>query len=264
MLRVRGFQHRAICKVAIFFARERWHTMLRSVLLALVLLAFTGAVVFAEEIHLKDGTKITGKILGVKGDVFQVKTSYGEIQVPRSDIVSINFPENQPKAADDEESEPAPVDEVLEGTQYTNRTAKFRMTIPEGWVLFPELRKNAKDVVAALASKDKTLLFMVTPEAFTGSLNSFKGLAEMQYQTSFGDYQKLSESEITLDGRKGIRLTWKAVNKQANNAPMKSLVVILPYEGRIVRLSFLTVGPLYDEAVATVEKMIMTYATLPL
>ena len=62
------------------------------------------AAVCAEEIQLKDGTKITGRILGVNGDVFQVKTSYGEINVPRSDIISINFPENQPKPEAKEET----------------------------------------------------------------------------------------------------------------------------------------------------------------
>jgi hypothetical protein len=232
-------------------------------LLVLIVLCFTGTAVCAEEILLKDGTKITGKITGVKDDVFRVKTSYGDVQIPRAEIVSITFPENQPKTAGDQEPEAAPVDETLEGTHYTNRTASFQLIVPEGWVLIPELRKQAKDVVAALSTKDKTLLFMVTPESFTGSLNSYKGLAEMQYQTSFGEYQKLSESEFKLDGRTGIKLIWKGVNKAANNAPMKTLVVILPYEGRMVRLTFMTVEPLFDEAMPLVEKMIQSYATLP-
>jgi hypothetical protein len=77
----------------------------------------------AEEIQLKDGSKITGKLTGVNGDAFQVKTAYGEIQVPRSEVVTINFPENLPAKADG--APPEQVDEALEGLQYVNRTAGF-------------------------------------------------------------------------------------------------------------------------------------------
>jgi len=224
--------------------------------LMLVLLA--AFPVLAEEIQLKDGTKVTGKITGVKDDVFQVKTSYGEIQIPRAEIVSITFPENQPKSA---EAPMREVDENLEGNRYINRTAKFRLTVPEGWVLLPELREIRKDVAAALASKDKSLVFMVTRETFDGSLNSFKALAEVQYSTIFGSYQKLSESDLQLDGRKGIRLVLKGT-KKADSA-MKALVIILPSEGRYTRLSFITVEPLFDEALPVVEKMAMSYISLP-
>lgn len=54
----------------------------------------------AEEIQLKDGSKITGKITGVDGNTFQVKTAYGEIKVPRTEIVTIQFPENSTKKSD--------------------------------------------------------------------------------------------------------------------------------------------------------------------
>ena len=38
----------------------------------------------AEEIQLKDGTKVTGKLTGITNDTFQVKTAYGDIQVAAS------------------------------------------------------------------------------------------------------------------------------------------------------------------------------------
>jgi hypothetical protein len=49
----------------------------------------------AEEIQLKDATKVTGKLTGITNDTLQVKTAYGDIQVPRAQVISINFPENQ-------------------------------------------------------------------------------------------------------------------------------------------------------------------------
>jgi hypothetical protein len=91
------------------------------------------APLHAEEIQLKDGTKITGKLTAISGDTFQVKTAYGDIQVPRAEVISITFPENQPKK-DSAESKPRPpVDESLNGTSYKNRTANFQLAVPQGW-----------------------------------------------------------------------------------------------------------------------------------
>src|SRR5580704_1391968 len=92
----------------------------------------------AEEIQLKDGTKITGKIISLSGDTFQIKTAYGEIQVPRSEVLSITFPENQPK--DSSQTEP-PVEESIQDGTYTNRTENFQIMVPKGWKNAPEFRK---------------------------------------------------------------------------------------------------------------------------
>jgi hypothetical protein len=160
----------------------------------------------AEEIQLKDGTKITGKIISLNGDTFQIKTAYGEIQVPRSEILSINFPENQPK--DSSQSEPL-VDESIQDGTYTNRTDNFKIMVPKGWRNAPELRKGKLGVTAALKSADETLFFFYTPERFDGNLNTYKVLVETQYQGKFKDYQKLSDSEVQLAGKTGMKLVWQ-------------------------------------------------------
>jgi hypothetical protein len=225
---------------------------------AAVLLVLAGSAA-AEDILLKDGTKVSGKIIGVKDDTFQVKTSYGEMQIPRSDIVSISFPENQPPKPAEEEL-PA-IDEKLEGTRYLNRTGNFQLSVPEGWSsAIEELRKQgAKDIVAGLASPDRTLFLLVGPEKYSGSLNSYRGLVEVQFQSQWSNYEKLSETEVTLDGKTGRRLIVQGKNKAANDAPLKSLVFILPYEGKMVRLTFLTLEPLFEEALPIFEKIAKTY-----
>lgn len=217
----------------------------------------------AEEIQLKDGTKINGKIVGVDGDSFQVKTAYGSIQVPRQQIVSIRFPENQSPGTASESSDagPSAIDESLEGANYLNRTEKFQMTFPSGWSLAPEMRKQSKDIAAALKSPDQTLFFIMTPEKFAGSLSTYEVLAETQFQVKFKDYAKLSQSNMELDGRKGVKLIWHAKNPQANDAALKGLVYIVPYDGRMVRLSFLTLEPLFDEALPVFEKIASSYRT---
>jgi len=234
--------------------------MRKSLLLGILGTALLASSLAAEEIVLKDGTKVVGKIVGVKGETFLVRTSYGEMRIPRSDVITINFPENQPQP---EAKELRPIDESLEKDLYVNRTEGFRVNVPEGWIsVLDSFRTDASaDVVTALSPPDRTLFFMVTPEKYEGSLNSYRGLAEIQYQTNFNEYEKVSEAEIQLDGRTGIRLVWRAKNKE-NGAPLKSLVIILPYEGKMQRLSFLTVEPLFDEALPTFENILKSYATI--
>lgn len=221
----------------------------------LLFLAVVSAWLSAEELLLKDGTKITGKLAGISGDTFEVKTAYGEIKVPRSDVVSISFPENQPKNASGDATVP-PVEESLTGTTYTNRTGSFQTTVPSGWLLAPEMRQAA-EVVAALKSPDDTLFFLVTPEPFAGTLATYKVLAETQYKGKFSEYEKVSESEADVDGYHGIRFVFQG--KPDKVTSMKCLVYMVPYEGRMVRLSFLTLEPLYNDAVPVFEKIVASY-----
>jgi hypothetical protein len=216
----------------------------------------------AEEILLKDGTKITGKLTAISGDTFQVKTAYGDIQVPRAEVVSITFPENQPKKDSAESVVRPPVEESLNGTAYKNRTANFQLTVPQGWLLAPELRQETPAIVASLKSPEEIYFLVVTPEKFSGTLTSYKGLAELQYQTKFKDYEKLSETSVQMDGRTGIRMIWHGKNPSANDAPLKGLVYILPYESRMLRLTFLTVEPLFDEGLPVFEKIAASYQTM--
>ena len=225
--------------------------MRRFVWLFLLITVFVAPRLKAEELLLKDGTKITGKLIAVNDDTFQVKTAYGEIKVPRSDVVTISFPENQPKEAAMPE-----VEESLSGTSYSNKTGAFRVTIPSGWELAPEMRKAA-EVVAALKSADETLFFLVTPETFAGTLATYKVLAETQYKNKFSDYEKVSESDIEVDGHKGIRFVFQG--KPDKTTSMKCLVYMLPYDGKMVRLSFLTLEPLYNDAVPVFEKIAASY-----
>jgi len=211
----------------------------------------------AEDIQLKDGSKITGKIVAVSGDTFQVKTNYGDINVPRSEVVSITFPENAPKnAAGDAAPLPA-IDEDLKGGVYTNRTAGFQLKVPSGWKIAHDLR-TSKDVAAALDSGDETLFFMDTPEKFSGTLATYKVLAETQYQKAFSGYVNDGETETQVDGRKGIRLIWHGTSK-ANNADLKFLVYIVPYDGRMVRLSFFTLPGLFNDGVPVFETIAASY-----
>jgi hypothetical protein len=218
-----------------------------------VLLSFP---VKAEVIELKNGNKITGKLTAINGDTFQVKTDYGEMQVPRTDVVSITFPENQPKK--DQATQPPLIDESLDGATYVNRSYHFQATVPQGWKVTPEIRSQAPAAVAALASGDQALFFMVTEEPFTGNLNTYRVMVETQFMTNFLEYEKLSESEVTLDGKTGTQIIFRGKPKN-NPVMLKFLVDILPYDGRMARLTFTTIEPLFNDGLPVFNKITASY-----
>jgi hypothetical protein len=137
---------------------------------------------------------------------------------------------------------------------------KFHGNVPQGWLLAPELAKLSADIAAALKSPDQIYFFFVTPEKYLGTLATYKVLVETQYQLKFKD-EKMSESQIQLDGENSIRMIWRGKNAAANNASMKSLVCIVPYENRMVRLTFLTLETLFDDGVPIFEKIASSYQT---
>ena len=86
----------------------------------------------AEEILLKDGTKIVGHMSALQADKIEVETAYGKMQIKRVDIITINFPENGASAAPGSPAKDAApsIEESLRGTQYVNKTGKFSLSVP--------------------------------------------------------------------------------------------------------------------------------------
>jgi hypothetical protein len=81
---------------------------------AITLVACAAFVVFldalpasADELTLKDGTKITGTIVGFEAKSFRVKTSYGFAEVQRDQVVSISIADAAKSPASEHEAKPA-------------------------------------------------------------------------------------------------------------------------------------------------------------
>ena len=72
--------------------------------LALLSLLFSASAARADEIRLKDGTKIIGTIVGFENDSFRVETSYGFALIQKDKVADISIiatkkePEPKPKA----------------------------------------------------------------------------------------------------------------------------------------------------------------------
>lgn len=215
----------------------------------------------AEEFVLKDGTKIQGRMLAVKGDKIEVQTAYGKMQIRRSDILTINFPENGGTAVSQSSGDPGkakPVDENLTGTEYVNRTGHFTLTVPIEWKINPELRVGT-DTLAALSSRDNMRYVIVEHETFAGSLESYKGLVEVGSQRNLNNFEKLSESKVTIDGRPGMLLIFRGTSLQAQNLPLEFVVAIAPLDGEFLHAVAWCMEPLFNESQRTLENILLSY-----
>jgi hypothetical protein len=61
---------------------------------------------FADELKLKDGTKIVGTIVGFEDNSFKVKTSFGFAEVQKDQVLSINITESAKSDAKEKKPEP--------------------------------------------------------------------------------------------------------------------------------------------------------------
>jgi hypothetical protein len=233
---------------------------------ACTLLLFLSAAIvpaFAEEISLKDGTKIVGHLSAVTGDKIEVETSYGKIQLKRSDILTINFPENGSQAPN--ASEPAAakteaprVDESLNGLQYVNRTSKFTLTVAPDWALAPELRKTP-DALAALSSRDKMRYLLVIQEEYPGSLESYKDLTLLNARRNLTNFEELSTAPATIDGKSALLVFYRGNLQKSSNLPVEFFSAIIESGKSYTKVTVWCVEPLFHDMQPAFEKMVSSY-----
>ncbi|HUJ41008.1 MAG TPA: hypothetical protein VLW54_10705 [Candidatus Acidoferrales bacterium] len=236
---------------------------MRRTYLLIPLMLLAAMPVLSEELVLKDGTKIVGKMTAITDDTIQVETSYGTMSVKRSDIVSITFPENgAPPATTAPPAEAKPeapgVDESLEGTQYVNRTGNFSLTLPPDWRLNPEIRTVAS-ALAGLSSKDDLRYLVVDREEYNGTMESYEGLVELQAKRNLQDYVKVSETPVTIDGKAGMMLSYRGLSPSAKNLPIQFLSVVFRSGGSYFHMTAWCVEPLYKENEASFEKTLRSF-----
>jgi hypothetical protein len=215
----------------------------------------------AEEILLKDGTKIIGHMSALQADKIEVETAYGKMQLKRADIITINFPENGAIAAP---GTPAAkdvalnIEESLRGTQYVNKTGKFTLTVPPDWKIDPKLPRSAP-IVTVLSSHDDMRFLTVTQEEYSGSLESYKGMLELKYRKIFGGYEELSTSSVKIDGKPALLVSFRGISTKADNLPVQFLVAIIPSGTTYTRVVTWCAEPLFHETQPMFEKILSSY-----
>jgi hypothetical protein len=115
--------------------------------LALLSLLFPAGALRADEIRLKDGTKITGTIVGFENDSFRVETAYGFALIRKDKVADINITAPKKDSADakaksgtsaESATSPAPSlspavvkEPVSPGSASSNSVAKTELTAPK-------------------------------------------------------------------------------------------------------------------------------------
>lgn len=236
---------------------------MRLILLFCGLIFAVVAPTFAEEITLKDGTKILGRMTAIKGDKIEVQTQYGKMQIRRLDIMSIEFPENSGRTSSESGSEkpkPQAVDESLDGTEYVNRTSHFTLHVPLEWKINSDVRGS---FLAGLSSRDEMRFVIIEKESFAGSLESYKGLVEVQAHRNLEGYEKLSEADVKVDGLPAALITFRGVNTHAQNLPIEFISMLMVIDGEAVHAVGWCAEPLFNESQRTLENILLSYKRFP-
>jgi hypothetical protein len=230
----------------------------------LIFLAAWALPAASEEISLKDGTKIVGHMTAVTGDKIEVETSYGKMQLKRSDIVTISFPENGGVSKNDGEAAPAKadapkvIDESLAGVKYTNRTGKFTLNVPSDWAIAAELRKSP-DTLAALSSRDKMQYLIVIQEDYPGSLESYKEVTMLNARRNLVNFEELAQSPTTIDGKSALLVFYRGNLQKGSNLPVEFVSAIIQSGKTYTKVTVWCVEPLFHDLQPAFEKLLNSY-----
>jgi hypothetical protein len=199
-------------------------------MLSAVLLAHAVA---ADELRLKDGTVITGNIVGFENGAFKVETSYGFALVKKEKVESIKITETKaeskpaPAKKEAAESKPpaqtpppaatpspppasaqaapkppaeVPIREELQGSYYVNHTYGFRMFKPPSWQVIEGARRALPTAVVAMGTGDETTLLIVGREPLTHSLEAHAAATEKQLRDIYENYRPQGEQRASVAG----------------------------------------------------------------
>lgn len=231
----------------------------------------------AEEVSLKDGTTIVGKVIAIDGDTFTIQMSFSKMDIPRSEILSISFSENQPEG---ETTAPVSttvlksVDQSISRTIYTNGTAHFTLNVPDGWKLNDALARRVPTAVGAVTASDPHEMILMETVSDTNNAEEEMQIIASTLKASFEGYEKLVESPVEIDGINGDSLSFRAIipvgnvrtqagtDEPANTTvktPIKYLVVVLPEQSQTIILMCAAPEAIYDQFEPTFQKIVSSF-----
>jgi hypothetical protein len=214
--------------------------MSRFPLAALLVLACATAT-RADELRLKDGSKVIGTIVGFEDNSFKVQTSYGYALVRKDMVVTVFISDSKKQAApapppqsDSKATPPAPaaarvpppadaagaaapvaaapaappapepIREEVEGNSYVNHTYGFRIYKPPSWHVIEDARKMLPNALVAMGTSDETTLLVIGREPLRGPLEALADAGEQRLRETYDNYRALGSEHTTLSGLPAI------------------------------------------------------------
>jgi hypothetical protein len=186
----------------------------------------------------------------------RVQTAEGEFRIPRSEIASVEFSANhEAAAARGEPDYPQSGRETSAALSFTHPEGKFSLRLPAGWQESAELKRQSAEVAAVFSSADGAAVVTVMAEEFSGTLESYCGLVEIQMKARFSGYEKLSEGAIEIGGRPAMRLVWKGRPRPEEASVLKVQVVLVRSDHRIWRISGFALERHFDVHARAMEEI---------
>jgi hypothetical protein len=216
----------------------------------------------ANEITLKDGTKFVARVTSITFERVEVETSDGRIQSKSADPESIHFREafaTQSTEANTVKVDLRKIDESLHGTEYVNRTGKFSLTLPPEWIINADLRHRPV-TLAGLSSSDKKLFAIVDQDEYPGSLASYKELTMAAARITLNNFEELSQSFTTIDGKRAILALYRgSIPGPANTSVEFVTAFISRSDNNFTKVTAWCAEPLFHDMQPTFEKLVNSY-----
>jgi len=220
--------------------------MKRACTCAFAFLAVLAPAASADELKLKDGSTVVGKIVGYEGESFKVETSYGFALVRRDKVASIKIDEEKKPAAakaDPAKSEPAmplpaapPAEsqraaaspakatpppepamrESVDGNTYTNLTYGFHMYKPPSWRVIEGARRLLPSAIVAMGTNDETTLLVLGRSRATGTLDAQVAETERALRQIYENYRVVNDQRSVVAGVPAIERRFHGTVSERN------------------------------------------------
>lgn len=215
----------------------------------------------ADEIKLKDGTKIVGNIVGYEKDSFKVETSYGFALVRKDKVESISVTDSgkktedakgpekkeapssnpvsnvvppplvnapaRPAAAPAKVAAPPPelvVRESVDGTTYTNHTFAFRMYKPPSWRVIEGARKMLPAAIVAMGTNDESTLLVMGRVAQRGTLDAQLAATERELRNIYENYSPAEPERSVIAGQPAMQRRFRGL---ADDREWSGMIIVL-------------------------------------
>jgi len=109
-------------------------------------------------------------------------------------------------------------------------------------------------MLAGLSSGDDMRFLTVTQEQFNASLEGYKGLLEFKYRKTFGGYEEVSQSTVTIDGIIGSTYLFSRHTTASRSAPVQYLSPSFPRGTTFTRVATWCAEPLFSRRLSQPSK----------
>jgi hypothetical protein len=155
------------------------------------------------------------------------------------------------------------IDESLHGTEYVNRTGKFSLTLPPEWIINADLRQRPV-TLAGLSSSDKTRFAIVEQKEYPGSLASYKELTMAAARITLSNFEELSQSSATIDGKRAILVLYRGNIPVPPNTSVELVTSFISRsDNNFTKVTAWCAESLFHDMQPAFEKLVTSYHSSP-